>query len=496
MVFQRVGDPLLDAPRVCDGVFLAALALVAAWLASPANAAVAEEALPTSQERTAAAGDRRYPKYPDPDAVQRIRLCVAIRRDDAETVLELLDVVDVERTECAPVLNEAARLDSWRVAEALLDAGFDGDGAAGWFTPLHTAARYESAKVAALLLERGANVDAVDGAGGAWTPLHVALLSSQRRPALRVANLLLEHGADVNARTLVMGWTPLHLAADLSDSTSEPEVVLEMVQVLIERGADVHTRTRIGGWTPAVVARHLPGENWPKRDSDLSKAVLAALQAAGGKEERCRRAPTPPYYFSGPGRWQGLGQRQPGCEYDLPFSVPSALFFGTRGMNGTVVRGVQERLPVQGAFTARGAEERLLFDAVGGLDGQLYDLVVLQDRHGNISPVVGIDWRTSYRGLCFDRESGTHTAIFRHDCEASSCLSATTYFHYDAAADTLVEAFADFGAFARPGEDRACRWREGLKKTGLEGVENVWEAAYRQAHRRASQAWEADQSDR
>ena len=139
-----------------------------------------------------------------------------------------------------------------------------------------------------------------------------------------------------------------------------------------------------------------------------------------------------------------------------------------------------------------GADERLLFDAVGGIDGELYDLVVLQDRHGNIRPVVGIDWRTSYEGLCFDSETGTHTAIFRHACEASSCLSATTYFHYDAAAGTLVEAFADFGAYVpSSGESGECRWREGLKRAGLEGAENIWDAASRQAYRESSAAWEA-----
>ena len=438
MVFQRVGDPLLDAPQVRDGVFWAALALAAAWLASPTNAAVAEEALPTSQERTVSPGDRQYPKYPDPDAVQRIRLCVAIRRDDGETVLELLDVVDMERADCAPVLHEAARLDSWQVAKALLEAGFDAN--LGVDKPLHTAARHESPRVAALLIEYGAEVNARDDIG--WTPLHYALVKGVKRPGFQTANMLLERGADVNAATAAVGWTPLHLAAHLSRvgyayGYDGPDV-LDIVQQLIERGADVGARTRVGAWSPAWVAK---ASEEPRDDIEggaSSQAVLAAIQAAGGEDEGCD-AP----------RYRERGDTTPGCEYNQPFAVPGAV-----GVGGHRVAG--------GSFTAPGAEEALQFAGYGIVDGGPWlRLLSLEDRQGVVRPITTLDYE-DYKGLCLDRQTNTHAAVFtRPHAPGGNCCEwlDTFYYQYDADVGNLALVFVDQHAEQPTGKNAECLWR-------------------------------------
>ena len=201
-------------------------------------------------------------------------LIAAVAEDDADRVAALLAAgANLHGTnDDVRLLHIAVRAGSARVTGALLDAGLDPNvGATGplyplraeWSgqdirldpnvgatKPLHVAARSESPEVAALLLERGAEVDARDAIG--WTPLYYALLRGVDRPAFRTANLLLEQGANANAATAAMGWTPLHLAAYLSDSGVE---VLDIVQTLIERGADVGARMRIGGWSPARVAK-------------------------------------------------------------------------------------------------------------------------------------------------------------------------------------------------------------------------------------------------
>ena len=414
----------------------------------------------------------------DPEALVR-KLTVAVQRDAADTVLRLLDGVDAEELGFSP-LHKAARHGSARVAEALLDAGFDAN--VGVFKPLHTAAYEESPEVAALLIEHGAYVNASDFG---WTPLHYALLVGRRTdrpgypPGLRTANLLIERGADVNAATLVMGWTPLHLAAYLSDEVywrrkglgEYAAAVLELAQTLIDHGADVNARTRMGGWTPARVAAE-QDEHRP-RGSVSTKAVLAAIKAAGGRDEGCDGAPSVPYYIYGSGRMYGEGLPRragsPGCEYNLPFSVPFASSSGTRG--------------VPGAFTASDADERLLFDGVGADGDELFKLVVLQDQRGDIHPVVGIDWRTEYRGLCLDGKTGTHTAVFSHNCDGRSCFSTSSYFHYAEAAGTLVEAYVGYAAI---GEDGACSWREEKREKGLEGLagKDVWDAGERLYYQR------------
>ena len=443
----------------------------------------------------------------DPELLA-VLLSRAVERDDPDAALRLLDGVDVERLAFAP-LHEAAGRGSLRVAEALLDAGYDADvgtalvpayspdrdypllaraGGAGPFRPLHLAARHESAAVAALLIERGAEIDARDGVG--WTPLHYALLEGVERPALRAANLLLEHGADVRAATLVVGWTPLHLAArlggsrvssrldeagervwDVAEYADGPDV-LRLVRALVERGADANARTRVGGWTPARVAKESDErrrhQRWGLAPGQSSQAVLAALEAAGGRDAGCDGGSTMPVYSFGKGRRvkaraQSRGNGEPECEHDMPFMMP-----------GAAARGPRE---AAGSFTAPGADERLLLQTAGvRLDTDYYQLASLRDRHGAVHPVAAFDNQTAYHGLCFDRQTETHAAIFAHNHGGDDDgWPKTTYFHYDADAGTLAEAFVEGGLRKPPvGRDEACRWRG--KTTGTDSYEDVLEA--------------------
>ncbi len=78
------------------------------------------------------------------------------------------------------------------------------------FSPLHLAAYFGRTDAAALLLDRGANIEArsSNAALRDVTPLHSAAAGQQTQ----VAILLLDRGADPNA-TQPGGWTPLHQAA-------------------------------------------------------------------------------------------------------------------------------------------------------------------------------------------------------------------------------------------------------------------------------------------
>jgi ankyrin repeat protein len=94
------------------------------------------------------------------------------------------------------------------------------------FTPLHLAAFFGQVDAAALLVERGADLEAPskNPRFPSVRPLHSAIAGGQRD----VAVLLLEHGADVDAKANG-GWTPLHFAATSGDE--------ELCRALLKRGA-------------------------------------------------------------------------------------------------------------------------------------------------------------------------------------------------------------------------------------------------------------------
>ncbi len=97
------------------------------------------------------------------------------------------------------------------------------------FTGLHLAVFFGHAEIARLLLDRGAEIDAIAAnlsfARNA-TPLHSAVAANRKE----LVKILLLHGANVNA-TQDGGFTPLHGAAANGNR--------EIAELLIASGADV-----------------------------------------------------------------------------------------------------------------------------------------------------------------------------------------------------------------------------------------------------------------
>jgi ankyrin repeat protein len=93
------------------------------------------------------------------------------------------------------------------------------------YTALHFAAYFGRLEVARMLLERGADPNAVAQNASRVTPLHSAVAGRHRD----LAGLLLALGSSANA-VQQGGWTPLHAAAKNGDEAT--------VGLLLLRGAD------------------------------------------------------------------------------------------------------------------------------------------------------------------------------------------------------------------------------------------------------------------
>ena len=180
----------------------------------------------------------------------------------------------------------AALTESEREKKALSFIKAGADINPGGETPLHLAAQYDFPAVAAMLIEKGANVHAavsyrgVVGGDQGSTPLHFA-------NSPEMATLLLKAGADPNAKD-ASGSTPLFWNYVLVNPA--------VVSVLIQAGADVNARNNCGrtplfnAWKPAVVSALIQaGADVNARDADgetplfcaKSPAVVSALIRAG-----------------------------------------------------------------------------------------------------------------------------------------------------------------------------------------------------------------------
>lgn len=108
-----------------------------------------------------------------------------------------------------------------------------------------------------MLLDHGAKVNVRNSYGS--TPLHDAAVGGQSE----IVAMLLERGAEIDARDQDSGATPLYNAASWGK--------LDAVKLLIEKGADVNARNKTGK-TPLAAA-----------EENGFTEVAAALRARGAR---------------------------------------------------------------------------------------------------------------------------------------------------------------------------------------------------------------------
>jgi uncharacterized protein len=147
----------------------------------------------------------------------------------------------------AAAFGRVARLEELLSERPELVRSWSEDG----FTPLHLACFAGGAETTRLLVERGADLEAISTASFAKVrPLGTAAFARDHESA----RVLLETGADPNG-TGEGGFTPLHTAAQNGDA--------ELLRLLVEHGADLGA-TASDGRTPAELA---PPGTWPKETS-------------------------------------------------------------------------------------------------------------------------------------------------------------------------------------------------------------------------------------
>jgi ankyrin repeat protein len=145
---------------------------------------------------------------------------LALYRGDPDMLEALVDAgPELDVLEAAG-LGAEERLDELLAHDASLVAARASDG----FTPLHFAAFFGHPGAARILVEHGADVNAVADNPMKVQPLHSAAAASCRE----IAELLLEHRADPNAKQ-ASGHTPLDAARQNGDD--------DLAQLLIRHGA-------------------------------------------------------------------------------------------------------------------------------------------------------------------------------------------------------------------------------------------------------------------
>jgi len=155
----------------------------------------------------------------DEQGVSMVRRAMYRHNGDAlDTLMGLAPTIDV----CtAAALGDVRRLRPLLDADAAAAESFQGDG----FTPLQLACFFASKDTAVLLLERGADPEAVSRNGMELRAIHSAAASR----SMEIMELLLARGVNVHAAQHG-GWTALHAAVNNGDHA--------MARVLLTAGAN------------------------------------------------------------------------------------------------------------------------------------------------------------------------------------------------------------------------------------------------------------------
>lgn len=143
----------------------------------------------------------------------------ALYRGENDRVRELAESAELDVFEAAS-LGKVERLRELLDADPSLARARSEDD----FTALHYAAFFDGPEAALLLVERGADVNALADNELGVQPLNSAAAAGERE----VARILLEHGADPNARTRG-GFSPLDAARENVDD--------ELAELLRAHGA-------------------------------------------------------------------------------------------------------------------------------------------------------------------------------------------------------------------------------------------------------------------
>jgi serine/threonine-protein phosphatase 6 regulatory ankyrin repeat subunit B len=190
--------------------------------------------------------------------------------------------VDAKDVRGNPVLHVAIELKSKPVVKVLVDAGanletLDREGRTAL---IHLAEDLPDVALGTLVIAKGAKLDALDTKRfSKRSALHFAV----KRKKLEFAELLLDRGANIDVVDGEDLHTPLHdLAKSKSGVMSETEVAAALM--LIDRGADVMKATDNGETALHFAAR------------SGSLKVIDALVAKGAKITRSKQGKTPLYY--------------------------------------------------------------------------------------------------------------------------------------------------------------------------------------------------------
>ncbi|KAJ5183363.1 ankyrin [Penicillium capsulatum] len=134
------------------------------------------------------------------------------------------------------LLHRAVMTGNKEIVQMLLDSGHDVNSLDRFgHTPLKDAAKHGDRELVQMLLDYGADIAMAEKSPTGVTPLHVA--THRETESHELLSLLLDHGANVNALDNSRE-TPLHWAA------SQP--FPSHLHVLLERGANIEPRNTLG----------------------------------------------------------------------------------------------------------------------------------------------------------------------------------------------------------------------------------------------------------